>query len=320
MEKKLTQKKTDESVMENKNTRRLFIRQIGLAGLAISLGIPKQLLAAEKTLKLTILQTNDIHCHIDPFPPTDPRNGNQGGLARIAGLIHKIKKEDPHVLLFDSGDYCQGTPYFNFFGGELIISLMNKMGYMASTIGNHEFDNGMTELAKVVDKADFPMINSNYDFTETPMKGKTLRNKIIEVEGYRIGIYGLGVALDGLVLEQNYANTCYLDPLKTALEMEEYLHKKEHCDLIICLSHLGYQYKGEKHLSDLNLAAQTHFTDLILGGHSHTFLKEATEVTNLSGKKTLVNQAGWGGLRLGRIDVEIGKAGKQLHSRDAVRI
>lgn len=292
------------------NSRRNFIKQSVLAGSALALGIgPTKLLASEDLVRLTVLHTNDMHCHIDPFPEDHAEFPGKGGLTRVATMVTEIRKENPNVVLFDGGDLFQGTPYFNYFKGDLMVQVMNKIGYDAGTIGNHEFDNGLPDILSAVKHAGFPLISSNYDFSDTILDGFVKKYHVIKKSGLRIGIYGLGIELQGLVGKQNFGNTKYLDPLKVALEMEKLLKNDYRCDLVVCLSHLGYSYEHSK-ISDLTLAPQTRYTDLIVGGHTHTFLPKPTIVQNAANKSIVVNQAGWAALNLGRIDFAFDKAGK----------
>jgi 5'-nucleotidase len=269
---------------------------------AISLGlIPEELFASSGLIKLTIVHTNDMHCHIEPFPTTDAEYPGQGGMVRIASMVEEFRHENPNLLLLDAGDMFQGTPYFNYYKGNLMVEVMNKMGYNAGTIGNHEFDNGLGDIQSAIKVANFPLISSNYDFSETILAGQVQSHKILKRDGIKIGIYGLGIELDGLVSRANFGKTRYLDPVAAALKMEEMLNKEYRCDLVICLSHLGYSYKDNK-ISDSALAPQTRYTDLIIGGHTHTFLKKPVEINNANGKPVVVNQAGWAALELGKID------------------
>lgn len=256
-----------------------------------------------KTKHLTILHTNDVHSHIDPFPANHPKNANMGGVVKRAVLIEKIKQENPNVLLLDAGDSFQGTPYFNYYGGELEYKLMSKMGYEATTIGNHEFDNGIDGLVAQMPHAKFDILSANYNFENTVMNGFVKPYKIFHKDGIKVGVFGLGVELAGLVDKKMYKETIYLDPVEISLDTVKKLKHEEKCDLIICLSHLGYAYKDEhSKISDLKLATLTRDIDLIIGGHTHTFLDKPTIHKNLDGKDVLVNQVGCYGINLGRID------------------
>lgn len=256
-----------------------------------------------KAKKLTILHTNDQHSRIEPFDASYTRNPNQGGFARRASLIEQIRKQENNVLLLDSGDVFQGTPYFNFFGGELEFKLMSMMNYDASTMGNHDFDNGLEGFKKVLPNAKFPFICSNYDFSQTILDGATIPYKIFDKNGLKVGIFGVGIQLDGLVGKKQYQETKYLDPVEIAQHYADFLRKDKKCDLVICLSHIGYDYPDEPgKISDKILASKTDNIDLILGGHTHTFLPDPQSFTNRSGKTVLVNQVGWAGLLLGQID------------------
>lgn len=284
--------------------RRDFIQRASAGAAATALGqLSFQSCSTSKTKKITILHTNDVHSHIDPFGPEDGRNPNKGGVSRRASLIESIKNENPNTLLLDAGDIFQGTPYFNYYGGELEFKLMSKMQYDAATIGNHDFDNGIDGLYAQLPHAEFEFISANYDFTNTIMDSHTKPYKVFVKDGIKIGVFGLGIELNGLVESSLYKETLYLDPVETSQEMVRVLKTIEHCDLILCLSHLGYHYRNNpKKVSDLRLASATSGIDLIIGGHTHTFLPKPTVVKNKDGENVLVNQVGCYGINLGRID------------------
>lgn len=292
--------------------RRAFIQRTFIVGAGAALA--PNLVLGNSTNRLTILHTNDLHCRFEPFPSTDPRFPNKGGMNRVSAYVKDFRSKNPNTLLLDSGDFSQGTPFYNFFKANLVLKMMSEMGYDASTIGNHEFDNGMESLAQALPEATFPLICSNYDFSKTILKGKIRENLIIERGGIRIGIYGLGIQPEGLVDPKNMENLVYLDPLTTALKQEEYLKHGQDCDFVICLSHLGYEYRDEK-ISDLNLAPQTRSTDLILGGHTHSFFEAPVELKNSANKPVVINQVGWGALMLGQLDfVFENKSKKRIRS------
>ena len=285
--------------------RRHFIQQLSSGAILLSTGaFPTSALASEHSeiVKLTILHTNDVHSRIDPFPMDGTANQGLGGAARRAALVKKIRAEEKNILLLDAGDIFQGTPYFNFYHGELEMKLMTEMGYDAATIGNHDFDGGMEELAKQLQFANFPLLNANYDFKNTVMKGKTQPHKIFVKNGIKIGVFGVGIELKGLVAEDLYKETQYSDPLSMANKTAEFLKKEAKCDYVICLSHLGYQYRDEK-IDDVKMAKNSRNIDLIIGGHTHTFLDKPNILKNLDEQPVIVNQVGWAGIMLGRIDV-----------------
>jgi 5'-nucleotidase len=283
--------------------RRDFIGKTTAASTLIGMGgLSFNSCAGESKKQLTILHTNDVHSHIDVFPKDHSRYPNLGGLARRATLVEQIRQENPNTLLFDAGDIFQGTPYFNFYGGELEFKLMSKLKYDAATIGNHDFDNGLDGLLAQMPHASFRMLSANYDFSKTIMEGLTKPYHIYEVAGLKIGVYGLGIRLEGLVPKKLYRETQYLDPYGIAQDIEQKLKKEDQCDLVICLSHLGYDYENENRPSDLGLASKTDYTDLIIGGHTHTFLDRPTVTTNRKGNDIVVNQVGCFGINLGRID------------------
>lgn len=291
--------------------RRKFVRNIalGTAGFGLTT-TPLSLLANDDFVTITILHTNDIHCHIEPFSGTDERFANKGGLARISEMAKQIRSKNPNTLLLDAGDMYQGTPYFNYFQGDLIFQVMSAAGYDAGTIGNHEFDNGLEGILTPLPHAKFPIINSNYDFSNTILAGKFPRWKTFERSGIKIGIYGLGINPEGLITSKTFGATIYNDPIETALEMESFLKNDNKCDLVICLSHLGLRY-SENIPSDLILAENTALTDLIIGGHTHTYLQEPIFRKNSVGREVIINQAWFGGLVLGKIDFVFERSHKQ---------
>lgn len=257
----------------------------------------------ENTKKITILHTNDTHSHIDAFPADDPRNPNQGGAARRASIIDSIRREEENVLLLDAGDIFQGTPYFNYYGGELEFKVMSMMQYDIATLGNHDFDNGIDGFYTQLPHAKFDFVSANYDFKNTVLDGIVKPYKILKKSGLKIGVFGLGVELEGLVDKKLYKETVYNNPIEIAKDVVSTLKEKEKCDLIICLSHLGFKYKNEpEKVCDIILAQQTKDIDLIIGGHTHTFLDKPVIEKNSIGKEVLINQVGCYGINLGRID------------------
>jgi len=280
------------------SNRRHFIKQSGLSAIGLSL-LPKLSFGNNKDIKITILHTNDMHSHIHPF--TSGRNKGLGGMAQRAALIKQIRKQEEHVLLLDAGDIFQGTPYFNVYGGELEFKLMSEMKYDAVTLGNHDFDNGLDGLQKQLPHANFPFLIANYDFSDTILKDTFKPYKIFRKGDLKIGVFGIGIELEGLVPKKLYQNTVYQDPISTANHYATRLKQKEKCDLVICLSHLGFKYSNDK-LSDMTFSSQTRDIDLIIGGHTHTFLNKPVKQLNLDGKQVLINQVGWAGINIGKVD------------------
>jgi len=300
--------------------RRSFLERSLIGGGLLAVGsFPFQSLAAARGQKLVVLYTNDVHSRLEPFPADDAKFAGQGGVAARAELIRQIREEEAHVILLDAGDIFQGTPYFNSFRGEPEIRAMSMMGYDAVTMGNHDFDAGVEGFALQLPHARFPVLTANYDFNGTALEGKTRPYTILRRGDLKIGVFGLGIELKGLVPESAYGATVYRDPVQTARAVSERLKRREHCDIVICLSHLGYRYDFPK-VSDLVLAAETGYIDLIIGGHTHTFLDEPTRVRSSGGKEVLVCQAGWAGLRLGRLDLvfETGKSFRQLKAQSVI--
>ena len=284
--------------------RRDFIQKTVASSALLSIGgLSLSSFNAIKETKITILHTNDVHSHIDPFPADHPKNANQGGVAKRATLVEKIRREEPNVLLLDAGDIFQGTPYFNYYGGELEFKLMSMMNYDLATMGNHDFDNGIEGFYAQLPYAKFDFVSANYDFKNTILNDIVKPYKVFKRDGVKIGIFGLGVELDGLVDKKLYKETIYNDPIEVAKDITKTLKEKEKCDLVICLSHLGFKYKNEPNkVCDIILAQKTKDIDLIIGGHTHTFLDKPIIEQNAENKPVLVNQVGCYGINLGRID------------------
>ncbi len=291
--------------------RRSFISKAAAAGTLIGmggLGLNSCRLVERK--QITILHTNDVHSHIDPFPSHHSRYANLGGISRRAELVKQIREENPYTLLLDAGDIFQGTPYFNFYGGELEFKLMSMLKYDAATIGNHDFDNGIDGLLAQMPYAKFKLLSANYDFRNTVMDGFVDPYKTYELNGIKIGVFGLGIQLEGLVTKDLYKETVYLDPAEMAQDMSRILREEESCDLVICLSHLGYEYDNNQIPSDTNLCSATENIDLIIGGHTHTFLDKPVIRKNRKGERVIINQVGCYGINLGRIDFYFDSADK----------
>ncbi|GAB3951333.1 metallophosphatase [Spirosoma harenae] len=297
------------------SNRRQFLKLLGSA--AVLGSVAPNVLANSvqtsfnhrKNTSITILHTNDVHSRLDPFPMDGSRNAGKGGVARRATLIHKIRQEQSNVLLFDAGDIFQGTPYFNLYKGEPEILAMNKLGYDAGTIGNHDFDGGIDNMVTQFGKASFPILIANYDFKNTVMDGKSMPYKIFEKDGIKIGVFGLGIQPAGLIPKEAYKETKYLDPVEIGNDIAKQLRNDKNCDYVVCLSHLGFKY-NEPTVSDNVLAAKSRHIDLIIGGHTHTFLDAPVAVNNLDSQPVWINQVGFAGINLGRIDLsfERGKA------------
>lgn len=299
------------------SNRRQFLKLLGAAAVVGSVApdMFAQSVRSSRSTSLTILHTNDVHSRLDPFPMDGGRNAGKGGVARRATLIQKIRSEQVdgyarNVLLFDAGDIFQGTPYFNVYKGEPEILAMNRLGYDAGTIGNHDFDGGIDNMVTQFGKATFPMLIANYDFKNTVMDGRTKPYKVFEKDGVRIGVFGLGIKPEGLIPRAAYKETKYLDPIDIGNDIAAKLRTDKKCDYVVCLSHLGYKYDNEPTVSDMVLAAKTQNIDLIIGGHTHTFLDAPVAVNNLNGQPVWINQVGFAGINLGRIDLtfEKGKA------------
>jgi 5'-nucleotidase len=281
--------------------RKSFIKKTLIAGLGWSMAGNGHSLFASSDRRITILHTNDTHSHLDPFPPGAGKYAGLGGIARRAAIIKKIRSENPHTLLLDAGDAFQGTPYFEFYKGSLSYKLMSKLGYNAATLGNHEFDYGVDNLTKAAKKANFPLVCANYNFTNTSLRSMVQPFIIRNVNDIKVGIFGLGVKFRGLVSAAHHKGIYYQDPVETSTNMVQILCELHKCDMVICLSHLGFDYKDDR-ICDKKLARQVNGIDLIIGGHTHTFLPKPYVVQKADNNPTIVTQVGFGGIELGRID------------------
>ena len=299
--------------------RKNFIKNSIYGSAAVGLALNNFSCSSHKNI--TILHTNDVHSHVEPFSKDHSEFPNKGGFERRATLISEIRRQNPNTLLFDAGDIFQGTPYFNFYGGEIEFKLMSMLSYDAITIGNHDFDNGMDGLDKQLPNAKFDIISSNYDFKNTILESKVIDYKIYNKSGIKIGVFGLGIELEGLVSKDLYKETKYLDPIDIANDTAKKLKETENCNLVICLSHLGYKYeKFPNKVSDLNLAKSTKNIDLIIGGHTHTFMNKPVVVKNNLGNDVLINQVGCFGLYLGRIDFSFNSDNNKIFNSNLLMI
>lgn len=291
-------------------TRKKFIQATSSAGIVTLMGgFPLDSLANLKQSEdiiLTVLHTNDVHSRIEPFPMDGGKNQGLGGAAARSRLISEIRRTHNNVLLLDVGDIWQGTPYFNFFNGSVEYEVMNEMGYDAATLGNHDFDIGLDGLRKQLPAAKFAMLNANYNFENSILKNQIKPSKIFEKGGLKIGVFGLGIELTGLVPDKNFTGVEYNNPIDIANKISKKLKQEDRCDFVICLSHLGFKYDSEK-VSDEVLAQKTSNIDLILGGHTHTFFEKPLEYLNMEQQKVVVNQVGWAGIVLGKLDFHFNK-------------
>jgi len=301
-------------------TRRSFIQKtaagtafLGLGGLSLNS------FSKPKDTHITILHTNDVHSQIEPLPNNHYKYPGLGGFSRRATLVDGIRKNNPNTLLLDAGDIFQGTPYFNYFGGELEFKLMSMLGYDIATLGNHDFDNGINGFHSQLPNANFDFVSANYDFSNTVLDGLVKPYKTFIKDGIKVGIFGLGVELDGLVSKRLYKETKYLNPIEIAQDTVRDLKEKEQCDLVICLSHIGYYYKNNpEKVCDLQLARNTKDIDLIIGGHTHTLLPKPTIEKNSVGENVLINQCGKSGVYMGQIDFHFSTDGSKSVSGKSI--
>lgn len=257
---------------------------------------------AENTL--IILHTNDTHSQVEPIA-IGKRDGNHAGYARRMGLIQQKRKVNPNLILLDAGDFCQGTPYFNFYHGRIEVDAFNRMRYDAITLGNHEFDYGVDTLAKVLQEATFAVVSANYDVQGTPLENIVRPYVVLNRAGVRVGILGVGINPDGLIAEKNFAPVRYLDPITAVQKTVKELKEKCDCDVVICLSHLGTG-DDDGDMSDVLLAKSTRNIDVIIGAHTHKVVTNKY-IENLDGQPVLLAQMGKSGARIGEISLKLGE-------------
>lgn len=281
------------------------VKEIGRSLLAIlSLVISVEAGAQD----LWIVHTNDTHSCVMPINPlsSDTAQADKGGFLRRASFVRQMREEHPHLLLFDSGDFSQGSAYYNLYKGEVEVSLMNEMKYDAATIGNHEFDFGMDNMKRIFSMAQFPIVCANYDFSGTVLEGLVKPYVILEREGLRIGVFGLSPKMDGLVSAENYKGVKFEDPVSATERVVGLLRGQEHCDVVICLSHLGWDIEG---IDDVEVIPATRDIDVVLGGHSHTYFEYPEIVKNADGKDVICNQMGKNGRFVGVLHLHVDPAG-----------
>lgn len=263
--------------------------------------------ASAQQKELYILQTSDTHSRIEPIPAqtADPAAG-MGGVVRRATFVKDFRNEHPDVLLFDCGDISQGTPYYNLFKGEVEIKAMNLMKYDAMTIGNHEFDFGLENMERLFRMADFPVVCANYEVKGTVLEGIVKPYVVLERSGLRIGVFGISPKLEGLVQADKCEGVVYKDPVATAQQMADLLKEKEHCDVVVCLSHLGIQPGADASEEyDNNLVAKTRNIDIILGGHTHTNMEQPSVYQNADGKNVPIMHVGKSGVYVGKMKLTL---------------
>ena len=316
-------------------TRRRFLQSSLITGAAV--GVPSTLIspklwsalaepllsvAAGETL-ITILHTNDTHSQIDPISESDKTWAGKGGVARRATLVKRIRKENPNTLLIDAGDVFQGTPYFNFYKGEVEYKSMSLIGYDVGTLGNHDFDNGVKALADAMKFANFDFVSTNYDVRGTPLEARVKPYALRTLAGIKIGLFGLGISPDNLITPQNFQGVKYLDPVQMTRGVVRLLREQEKCQMVVGMSHLGY-YPNPKNneIGDTQVAAQVSGIDFIASGHTHTFMEKPVLTKNPAGKDTIIFQVGKSGIYVGRIDFKlkngqvVASAGRLLDLRD----
>jgi 5'-nucleotidase len=279
--------------------RRIFLTASAAFGAAL-VGQPRTLLKASAAdTVITILHTNDTHSQIDPLPPND-KNAGKGGVARRATLVKRIRKESPNTLLVDAGDVLQGTPYFNFYKGEVEYKAMSAIGYDVGTLGNHEFDNGVEALATALKFANFDLVSTNYDVKGTVLEQRIKPYVVKTVAGIRVGLFGLGISPVALITPDNFKGVTYIDPVEAARGAVKKLREQERCALVVCMSHLGYNANGKE--GDSFVAARVDGIDFIASGHTHTFMQQPVTQTQPCGARTLIFQVGKSGIYVGRVD------------------
>ena len=261
---------------------------------------------AKAQKQIVILHTNDTHSTIEPVSKYSKvkEAAGKAGCVRRATMVKQLREQNPDILLFDSGDFSQGSTFYTMYKGDVEVGLMNIMGYDAATIGNHEFDFGLDNLARLARQAKFPIVCSNCDFTGTPCQDVIKKYCVVVRDGVRIGVFGLTPKIEGLVMKENIAGVKYIEPIQATKEMVSVLRDKERCDIVVCLSHLGWKLAPE-YIDDQVLISSTTGIDIVLGGHSHTYMKEMEWVDNAEGKSIPVDQNGKHGAFVGKITLKL---------------
>ncbi len=295
--------------------RRYFLQQTMLSAAAVTISFlwpENEVKANAEEQQIVILHTNDMHSHLESFPMDGSASQGRGGVAARAQIISEIRNKNKHVLLLDAGDIFGNTPMFELYKGEPEIKAMSAMKYDAVTIGEQDFLSGIDNYANMINRfANFPVVMCNYDFTNTSLEHKTSPFIILKKGAAKIGITGVGIELQGLIADDLYGKTKCLNPIENANRTAEILKRKEGCDLIICLSHLGDAYRTDR-ISDEVLAKESYDIDSIIGGHTHRSFPEPRKMLNKRGKEMIVNTAGWAGMQLGRLDYNLLKSGKNF--------
>ena len=256
--------------------------------------------------RLTLLYTNDTHSTVMPLSANldDTLKAGRGGFVRRVALVGREREKDADLLLFDSGDFSQGSPFYTLFKGDVEIGLMNRMGYDAVAIGNHEFDFGLDNMARLLRMASFPVVCANYDFSGTPVEGLVRPYVVLHRKGLKIGVFGLSPKLDGLVSAENYKGVRYENPIEAANRVAALLKDSEGCDVVVCLSHLGWEQK-KPDIDDATMISASRNIDVVLGGHSHTYFSDIVKVKNADGKDVVVDQNGKHAIYVGKMELTI---------------
>lgn len=280
--------------------------QTGMLIALLCIGLQSQ---AQNIKELLILHTNDTHSRIEPTPinPDFPERSNKAGYVRRATLVRNLRAQYPDLLLFDCGDFSQGTPYYNMFQGEVEVKLMSEMGYDAGAIGNHEFDFGLENMKRIFTQANYPFVCANYDFTGTVLEDIVKPYVILKRNGLKIGVFGLSPRMEGLVSENNFRGVTYHDPVKCANKVAEHLKIKENCDVVICLSHMGWKAGVNNPECDEYIIERTRHIDVVLGGHSHSYFKEPAYYKNADGEQVVLQQMGKNGQFVGSLKLTFTK-------------
>ncbi len=260
---------------------------------------------AKKQKQLVILHTNDTHSTIVPVSRNlpDTMKAGRGGFLRRIAMLKEERAKHPDLLYFDSGDFSQGSAYYTMFKGDVEIGLMNMMGIDAATIGNHEFDFGLDNMARLFRMANFPIVCANYDFTGTVCEGLVKPYVIINRNGLKIGVFGLAPKMKGLVADKHFVGVKYLDPAKVAIQTATMLKRKMKCDMVICISHLGWNAGRDQ--DDNYMIPRSRNIDLVLGGHTHTYMPSLMYLNNMDGHPVAVDQNGKHAIFVGRMVVDL---------------
>ena len=251
--------------------------------------------------KLTIMHFNDTHSHLEP--ERAGKSAGRGGVIERAALVDSVRNAvgRRNFLLLHAGDFNQGTSYYTTLGGMLEVGLVNALGYDVITLGNHEFDDGIEHLGRRLAGLKCPVVCSNYDFSQFELGKYVKPYVVLKRGGMRIGIFGMLTDITKVVERTIADRLPKFGDVETADRWASYLKNEKKCDIVIALTHLGIENED---FMDQDLVRATRNIDLVVGGHSHTFIKDIVYENNIDGKPVPIVQNGCWGLDTAELSIE----------------